>query len=102
MNRIKRSLRRWLVPELDTVTRLMDQILQAKEELKLIDKKITFDKPVVFLGSLKDCQVDVKPNIIAEITLAKVDILAALNLAGDQVTVTNSVFRHYPVAIKQQ
>ena len=101
MNWLKRSLRQWLMPELDTVTGLMDEILWAKDELKLVDKNITFEEPVVFLGSMADCKVEVKPNITAEITLAKVDIPAGLSVSGNNGIITNSMFSNQPTAIKK-
>jgi len=106
MNGLKRKLRGWLVPELEAKLQAIDEFMQevtkAKRELQAVDKDITFEKPVVFLGSLVNCKVDVKPTLKPEITLAKVDIPAGLMASGDQQIVTGCYFRQEPNAVKFQ
>lgn len=109
MTWLKRVLRNWLVPEYkqfiiskQRMDSFMEEIARAQSEVQLVDKNITFSKPVVFIGSLKDCKVDVKPNIALDLTLAKVDIPAGLTVLGEKATVWNNYSANHPVAIKRE
>lgn len=109
MNWIKRRLRGWLVPEYNQwmyskvkIDMFMEEIARAKSELQLVKKNITFNEPVIFLGSLRDCKVDVKPIIKPEIVLAKVDISAGLMASGYQQKIMDCIFQNLPTAIKSE
>jgi len=102
MNWLKRKLRGWLVPDYEKIDLFMEEVAKAKHELQLVDKNITFEEPVVFLGSLHDCKVDVKPTIKPEIILAKVDIPAGLMASGNHQIVTGCFFHQEPTTSKVQ
>ncbi len=109
MNWLKRKLRNWLVPEYaefasykEKMDLFMEEVAKAKHELRLIDKDITFEEPVVFLGSLHNCKVDVKPTLKPEIVLSKIDIPAGLISSGNHQFISGCLFQSQPTAVKLQ
>lgn len=100
-NWLKKKLRDWLVPDYEKIDSLMQEITKAKRELQLADKNITFEEPVVFLGSLHYCKINVKPTLKPEITLAKLDIPAGgLMASGIRQLITGCYFHQEPTTIK--
>lgn len=107
MNWLKRKLRNWLIPEYEQfayskIAQFMEEVAKAKHELQLIDKDITFEQPVIFLGSLSNCKVDVKPTLKPEIVLSKIEIPAGLNVSGSHQIVTGCYFHQTPVKVKAE
>jgi len=97
--RLKYKLRAWLFPEYDRVCCFMIEVEDGKLEVK--GKSITFTEPTVLVGNLTDCKVSVKPTIKPEIILSKLDIDAALKVAGNQHMLTHNYFQATaPAAIK--
>ena len=99
MNWIKGKLRGWLFPEYCKVCNFMTQVEGAKLELK--GKNITFKEPIVLVGSMADCNVQIKPTIKPEIILAKLDLEAALKVAGDYSLITQNMFNATETTVKQ-
>jgi len=99
MNWLKNKLRAWLFPEYDMVCYFMAEVEEAKLEVK--GKSITFKEPVVLVGNLAECKVNIKPTINPEIILSKLEIESALKVVGKQHIVTNSTFQTTaPTAIR--
>jgi len=90
MNWIKGKLRAWLFPEYDEVYQFMQEIREAK--LEVLGKNVTFNEPIVLVGNLTDCKVNIKPTVNPEIFLSKIDFESLLRIMGNQHLVTNSTF----------
>ena len=98
MNWLKNKLRRWLFPEIDKIDSFMAEIREAKIELQ--GKSITYKEPVVLVGSLTDCKVNIKPTINPEIILSKLELEAALRIMGNYNIVTSSLFTTTETKVK--
>ena len=98
MNFIKNKIRGWLFPEYNNVCNFMREIYEAK--LEIIGKKVTFTEPVVLVGGLTDCKVDIKPTIYPEINLSKFDYESALKLAGNYHMVGSCSFTQLPIKVQ--
>lgn len=101
MDWLKRKLRGWLIPEVGEIGLFMRDIAKAKRELHLVGKNIIFKEPVVFLGSLSNCSVDVKPTLKPEITLAKLDMPGLIS-SGNNQCIASCFFYQEPTAVKYQ
>jgi len=93
------KLRRWLFPEYSEVVEFMEEVQLARKEIKAVEGQITFEKPVVFLGSLVNCKVDIKPTLKPEIILSKIGY-TGLGISGSNQTVRDSMFQMMETAIK--
>ncbi|MCJ7828316.1 MAG: hypothetical protein MUP81_01060 [Dehalococcoidia bacterium] len=91
MNWVRNKLRVWLFPEYGEVRRFMLEVGRARIEVK--SKSITFKEPVILVGNLSNCKVDIKPTIKPEIILSKLELESLLSISGNQHIVTYSTFQ---------
>lgn len=102
---LKNLIRKWLVPDYNEFVQsknkidlFMENIAKAQGEMhNLREKEIIFNEPVIFVGSLSACDVQVKPTLKPEIILSKLDFAAALSLSGDYQMVSGSHFNVQPI-----
>jgi hypothetical protein len=97
---LKKILRGWLFPEYDQICNFIQEITEAKERIIQLEGETTFIEPVILVGSLNHCQVDVRPTVKPEIILSKIDFAAALGISGEKHMVTGCYFTQTPIAIK--
>jgi len=90
-NRLKRILRKWLFPEYDEVCRFMLEVQAAKENIIHRGAELTFKEPVILLGSLSQCKVQIKPTLKPEIVLSKLTFQSLLEMSGHHQVVTSTV-----------
>ena len=98
MNWLKNKLRLWLFPEIDKVDNFMTEIREAQMELR--GKSITCKEPIILIGSLYECKVNIKSTIKPEIILSKFELEAALRIMGSCHMVTNSLFQTVETTVR--
>lgn len=100
---IKKTIRKWLIPDymdsLETIAIMLTELEEAKNAVSMEGKDIEIYGPVVFLGSLKDCNVKLIPNIKPTIVLSKFEMDSMLSLYGSNMTVTNCVMSSVEKAV---
>jgi len=88
---LRRKLRTWLFPECVNVVDFMDEVREALKR-KVDGKLIIADKPIVLLGSMTNCKVEVQPKLYPKIVLSQIGLEALLGVSGKGHTVISSVF----------
>lgn len=87
-NWLKRILRKWLFPEYDEVCEFMVEVKTAKERIIHSGAELTFKEPVILLGSLSQCKVQIKPTLKPEIVLSKLTLQSLLEMSGHHQVVS--------------
>jgi len=90
-NWLRRKLRTWLFPECVDVADFMGEVREALKR-KVDGKLIIADKPIVLLGSMSYCNVEVKPKLYPKIVLSQIGLEALLSVSGERNSVISSVF----------
>jgi len=93
-NWAKKRLRAWLFPELEEVSRFMMRMEEAKTRvMDKTGKTTTFREPVVLVGSLQNCKIQIKPIINQEIVLSSLNLASMLELTNaDHALVSYNTF----------
>jgi len=76
--------------EYPKIKSFMEEINDAKISAR--KRSINTTEPIVLVGNLENCKVNINPSLYPEIVLSKIDYSALLELSGSYNAVTGSQF----------
>ena len=97
---IKEKVRKWLFPELTEMKEMLDAIKTAALNSLGDDKVFEIKNHFILVGTLNQCNVQIRPDVNVDLTLGKVDIASALNVTGTIVNTSHNSFVTHPIKVK--